>query len=196
MKKLILTLTLIGLIMISCSDENEKIDITNQKISTVREESNEDTQRIMYNLLTGQERLELWIKTLDDMVLKHNLNNNQKNILVELKANLNAGVFDSTIVNNDAREIFNEVYSKDFIKRARLIFTDQYLYDNLFSLRVIESIEEDGGSNGPFDCGCRVTTIWNCGGPVTPWTCKSVSCTELAEGCGFLGNSTCNGKCV
>ncbi len=85
MKKLIFTFASILCLLTSCSsnDKIEEADL-NLKIDRVLKEKNNDAQRIMYNLLSADEKYMLWMDKIDKIIKEDNLNIAQLNLIYEL----------------------------------------------------------------------------------------------------------------
>jgi hypothetical protein len=189
MKKLMLTLTVILSVLSSCSSTDE-----NERVSSVLNEKNTNSQRLAFNLLNGNEKLKLWTDQLNEMIKEDNLNQDQLNLVNELLNKLNATIFDTSIVNNDEREIFMNIFAPDFVERARSIFNDEYVYNNFYRIRKQpKALEPIGGIVGTNDCACNKSSYFTCG--FSTYECKASTCEVLVDGCGFLGMFECNGKC-
>lgn len=196
MKRLILSMLFLNFIFYSCSinDKNESIS-SNSRLESLLNENNPNSQRLIYEMLNGYDKYNLWIRTLDKMIVNDNLNFSQINLLNELKSKLNQTIFDTRLLNNDEREIFKNIYAEEFLLRSKELFNEEYLYNNLFSLNRILYLaaDETTGSNDE-DCACNKTSVMTCG-IISSYTCKSANCKILSDGCGFLGMFECNGKC-
>ena len=109
-----------------------------------------------------------------------------------MKAHLNANLFDNS-GNNDKREIFKNVYAKDFLKKSQLLFTPAYFESSFYNIsnRVFFN-GDDEGPNKP-DCTCNQSSIWSCVGQ--PDCKESNKCKTTTDGCGFLGLAECDGRC-
>lgn len=192
MKKLILTLSMSLLVFCSCSD-NEAIEKQNNesKISAVLKEENYDTQKIMYRMLSNEEKLQIWQDKLDNMITNDGLNEKQINLIQDLKANLNANLFDNRS-NNDKREIFKNVYVKDFLKKSQLLFTPKYFASSFYTISNRVAIDDDD-LNKP-DCTCNQSSIWSCA--MQSSDCRpSNKCKPIPDECGFLRMYECDGRC-
>lgn len=189
MKKLLLTLIASVILFSSCSN-NEANDLQNNesKISSVLNETNYDTQKIMYQILSKENKLQIWEDKIDNMILNDDLNNDQIDLIKDLRSNLNAQIFDES-ENNDVREIFKNVYVKNFIKRAQFLFEPGYFESNFYTLN--NKVAPIGSQPG---CTCNKTSIYSCAGNTSDCQSSS-SCDTTADGCGFLTMFECNGKC-
>lgn len=190
MKKLLLLLS-ICFLLFSCSESQQD----DSKLIELKNEQNSNTQRIMFNLLSKEEKLRYWTDKIELLLGSNSLRDNQRNLLNELKNSLNTTIFDTEIEENDEREIFINVYCKDFIDRARVEFSDDYLNENFFTFRIIKSITSDeivGGARE--DCTCKKGAYFTCG-IGTGVFCGTADCQVLSDGCGFLGLHECDGKC-
>lgn len=189
MKKLFLTLSIAVLLFCSCSN-NETNDLQNRetKISAVLNEKNYDTQKIMYRMLSNEDKLQIWQNKIDNMILNDKLNKEQINLIEDLRSNLTAELFDQK-KNNDAREIFKSVYVKKFINKAQFLFKPEYFASNFYELNNKVSFDSDKP-----DCTCNQSSIWSCA--MQSNDCQSSDkCKTTSDGCGFLTMSSCNGRC-
>ena len=190
MKKLILTLGIVLSLFSSCSNDDSLKNEENSRISAVLKEENYDAQKIMYRMLSNEEKLQLWQDKLSTMILNDGLNEKQINLIQDLKAHLNANLFDNS-GNNDKREIFKNVYAKDFLKKSQSLFTPKYFTESFYNISNRIAIDDDG-PNKP-DCTCNQSSIWSCVG--LPDCKASDKCDSTPDGCGFLGFSECDGRC-
>ena len=190
MKKLILTLGIVLSLFSSCSNDDSLKNEENSRISAVLKEENYDAQKIMYRMLSNEEKLQLWQDKLSTMILNDGLNEKQINLIQDLKAHLNANLFDNS-GNNDKREIFKNVYAKDFLKKSQSLFTPKYFTESFYNISNRIAIDDDG-PNKP-DCTCNQSSIWSCVG--LPDCKASDKCDSTTDGCGFLGFSECDGRC-
>lgn len=190
MKKLILTLGIVLSLFSSCSNDDSLKNEENSRISAVLKEENYDAQKIMYRMLSNEEKLQLWQDKLSTMILNDGLNEKQINLIQDLKAHLNANLFDNS-GNNDKREIFKNVYAKDFLNKSQSLFTPKYFTESFYNISNRIAIDDDG-PNKP-DCTCNQSSIWSCVG--LPDCKASDKCDSTTDGCGFLGFSECDGRC-
>ena len=128
------------------------------------------------------------------------INNEQKNLLNDLKNNLSASIFDD-IKNNDSREIFNTVYSKEFLKKANKIFSEEYIITNFYyvSYRTDTGGIDVGGGGVPRNCNCTTLSSVTCLSTIqNPLFCKKEygDCVKSPSNCGFLLSYECDGQCI
>lgn len=175
-------------IAISCSksEENSELDnnMMSSKVSNVLNENSTPEKKLMYSLLNKDEKKIFWIKTLETIISKNNLNKNQINLINELKNNINSDIFNESS-NNDKREIFKNRYVNEFINKAKVLFTHNQ----------INSIFFDANSK-LYDstpvCNCNGGSIFACG---DSYQCKETSCKLKVHDCGFLWMFDCDGEC-
>lgn len=204
MKKLIFISCLI-LVFTSCSKEddfNEKINTA--KIAQLSKERNIDNQKVMYNMLTKEEKYTLWKDKIENLIQNGQLNQSQLDLIFKFKSHLKVDFFDVTL-NYDEKEIFKTVYIKDFLKEARKIFSDKVVYETFYSMssfgKETAKLSSSTDFSNSFDvtigtkpnCYCNKTSLWSC--TLGMDECKYDGCQVLADGCGFLGFSECNGRC-
>jgi hypothetical protein len=193
MKKLFFGLII--LIFSSCSVENDSLDDSKTtRIEEIKNEKNIAVQRVMYNLLSPDEKYQLWSRKIDNLTNDKSLNAEQINLLEEVKSKLNRNYFDNSY-SDDNKEVFKVVYLKDFLKKAKAIFIDNFIYNNFYTINSSRVEFEDNSPNT--SCACyKGTTFWACG-VVSPYTCKTPAdpCTTKTTGCGLWLQDECDGKC-
>lgn len=183
----------ISSILFSCS-ENESINsskeiVNESKISQVLNEKDYESQKLMYNNLSSDEKYKLWNDKIEKIINKNNLNEEQKTLLQELKKNMFVGIFDET-ENNDKAEIFKNIYVKDFLKKASKIFNREFIRANFY---YISKISSERRYSGESSCSCNIGATFTCTYRIE---CRSLqTCRSSTSGCGFLGAFECNGNC-
>jgi hypothetical protein len=127
------------------------------------------------------------------------INNEQKNLLIDLKNNLSASIFDDT-KNNDRREVFKTVYAKEFLKKANKLFSEEYIITNFYYVNYktdTGGIEDGGGA--PKNCNCTTQNAVTCFSTIqNPLYCKKAesNCSKVPSNCGFLLWYDCDGMCI
>ena len=211
MKNLILSFSMAFLFFTSCSKENEpeNIIINSKKIATVVSEKNIDNQKLMYNMLSKEEKFTLWINKLNNISLNPYFNQEQIDLINELKSNLSVDLFDSNPIN-DKKEVFKAIYVNDFLKKSKNLFNTDEMYLLFFTVNDLKKKNEtskiagDTTLNSEWDtgigwgpatnCTCNTTSIWSCAAGID-CIYKKDNCKILASDCGFLTMYECNGKC-
>ncbi|WP_395042858.1 bacteriocin fulvocin C-related protein [Flavobacterium sp.] len=192
MKKLILTLGIVMSFFASCNSDYETLkNDSNSRIAVVLSEKNYDSQKLMYLMLSSEDKYKIWNSKLENLIANKKLNEKQLDLLKKLKSNFTINLFDD-YKNNNEREIFKNVIVKDFLKKAELTFSYEFIYNNFYTIsgRVF-----DGGSGDPLpNCTCNKGSIYSCAMQVND--CKdSLLCKSTTAGCGFMTYFECNGKC-
>jgi hypothetical protein len=191
MKKLILTLGIVLSLLSSCTTDDTVTNQENSKITSVLKEKNYDTQKLMYRMLSKEEKQEIWVDKIDVLISDSSLSGQQVSLLNDLKNHLNVTLFD-TKSNNDEREVFKTVYAKDFLNKAKSLFSYEYVSENFFTINGNLSLAKLADTKPV--CSCNQTSIWSCVG--INERCKETDkCRKDSDGCGFLGFSECNGNC-
>lgn len=193
MKKLILTLSIAFMLFCSCTS-NDALETKNSssRISSVLNEKNYESQKLMYQLLSKEEKHKIWTDKIDILILDSSLSDQQINLLNDLKNHLNNNLFDKT-QNNDDREVFKTIYAKDFLSKAKNLFSYKYIYENFFTINGNISLSKTGTPPLPV-CSCNQGSIFSCAGISAD--CKATDkCRNDSDGCGFLGMFECNGNC-
>ncbi|WP_396167159.1 bacteriocin fulvocin C-related protein [Flavobacterium sp.] len=191
MKKLILTLGIVLSLLSSCTTDDTVTNQENSKITSVLKEKNYDTQKLMYRMLSKEEKQEIWVDKIDVLISDSSLSGQQVSLLKDLKNHLNVTLFD-TKSNNDEREVFKTIYVKDFLNKAKSLFSEDYVYNNFFT------ISGNNSSSKLYDskpiCSCNQGSMWSCG--MATSTCRETDkCRKDSDGCGFATMFECNGNC-
>lgn len=195
MKKLLL-IAVLCISLFSCSNSDETQTDSQSKISQVLSEKDETSQRLMYGLLSKEEKFHIWDDKIKKIINSNTLSQEQLILMNDLQNQITPNLFDDSKAN-DEREIFKNIYVKNFLEKASVIFSHEFIYENFFVISsrpvVLEivPIEDNGGSKPP--CGCNIGSIWSC---AMSHPCKSTNkCTTTMEGCGFATMFECNGNC-
>ena len=197
MKKIFVLLGIFSIALTtSCSMENGSI--TNEDKSAVQEIKNEENvavQRVMYNILTPEEKHLLWTQKIDALVNSGKLNVEQVKLLSEVKNNLTIEYFNDSI-SNDKKEIIKIYYMKNFLKKAQTLFNNEFIYYNFFSINSSKAMARTAPLDDFTNCGCHRGTIWTCG-VISPVSCKIPDnyCRESNSGCGLWYSYPCDGEC-
>ena len=96
MKKVFYALSFIVLSFYSCTNDSglESSEVSKEKISEVINELNLSTQKMKYGMLNKNEKFLLWENKIIVLMEDLEINNEQKNLLNDLKNNLSASIFD------------------------------------------------------------------------------------------------------
>jgi len=192
MKKLILTLGIVLSLLSSCTTSDDSTtNQENSKISSVLKEKNYDSQKLMYQMLSKNEKHQIWANKIDVLISDSSLNSQQIYLLNDLKNHLNVNIFDNKS-NNDEREVFKTIYAKDFLNKAKYLFSYEYVHENFFTINGTSNLMKIADTKPV--CSCNQTSIWSCA--MNTSTCKSTDkCRTDSDGCGFAGMFECNGNC-
>lgn len=191
MKKLILMLCISFSLISSCTNDDSITNLENAKIQTVLNEKNYDNQKLMYQMLSKQEKHLIWSNKIDILISDSSLNNKQVHLLNDLKNHLNDDLFDKKS-NNDQREVFKTIYINNFLNKAKSLFTYEYVYENFFTINGNITLSKIAETK-PI-CSCNKGSIWSCAMGTS--TCvRTDKCSFDTDGCGFAGMFECNGNC-
>ena len=191
-----LLIVLISVLTVSCTAEGDRIvNVETSAVQQVINEKNATVQRLMYNLLTPQDKQLIWAQKLDELINSQNLNQQQVKLLSEVKSVLTIEYFDNQIVN-DEKEIIKVYYMKSFLKKAQTFFTTDFIYSNFYKIDPKKNNLRTAPLDDFTNCGCYRGSIWTCG-IVSPVTCKIPAnyCRESHSGCGLWYDYPCNGEC-
>ena len=192
MKKLFTILSVFVLLSLSSCSESETTNTSNEninvsKIAEVLKEQDYDTQKLMYLNLTSDEKFKLWDDKLVKLQGDKRLSLNQRELIKELR-----GQFDSEVFlekkYNDKAEVFKNIYVKDFLKKAEVLFDRNFIRDNFYNISTNRL-----GNSETMSCSCNVGATFTCTYNID---CRSLQvCNSSSNGCGFLGVFECNGNC-
>lgn len=187
MKKLFALLIFVG-VLYSCSDESNQPTVQeNQRVAAVLKESNFENQKLMYQMLSNQDKNFLWHSKMDKMLADQRLTEAQANLLADLKSHFTTELFDQTS-RNDQREVFKNVYVTGFLKKAQKLFAWEYIHSNFYTI----GAKVPPGGSLP-ECTCNTSSMWSC---AMRDDCRpSSTCLTTMDGCGFATMYECDGKC-
>lgn len=194
-------------ITFSCSDTDvENIDIFTlyeEKIEQILDESDIESQRLMYSLLDANDKYKYWTSKMDSLLANKALSLVQVKYLKDLKQWLNPTIFDNHYQTDDQKYKRNK-FTIAYLDEALLLFDDLYIYKNFytletqFSLRVSaedEDADDDIGGTVTKNCTCSLDSYFTCGIGTTI-ECGKIKCNKKDSGCGWLWTNPCNGRCL
>ena len=220
MKNIIISSLLCLCVLISCKkDSNLKSSLSNNKLDQLSQATKDMLalnsyagMKQAYSLLSVEEKQQLWLAKFEIIAENNNdalsseqlkLVNTFRDALVmhgmkRLKENPKIG---ETIV-----ALNKYILERNFTKEQQLLLFEHPFVTNDFSLLKSESYLSTLVSNsqktligqtsslfGQSDCTCRYTiSCWGSGNMCEE---KKDNCREIWE-CGFLGNSSCTGRCT
>jgi len=186
-------------LLTSCTsnDNVSSTSISKEKISSVLNEKNYETQKLKYSLLNKDEKFSIWNNKITSLISNGNLNENQISFLEDLKSNLNPNLFDEC-KKSDSREVFKVVKSLEYINKAKKLFSTQVINETFYqitSTTPTNGLMDDGSSRM---CNCSTGSSVTCalGGTVDmPIYCAKSKCNITPSNCGWLLMYDCNGVC-
>ena len=184
--KILVLPIILALLFFSCSKSNEEVSssVNQLQINGVLNNNNQDLQRITYNMLTSEDKLNLWRQKLENCISDENLNDEQRELVLELKTILIRDYFEE--VSNDNKEYFKNIYVVDYLERIQVAFTREQI-NSIFYRLYGNSLEFEDKK-----CDCNLGSIFGCGASDD---CKAKTCTSIVSGCGFLWAWDCDGLC-
>lgn len=201
MKTRILVLTSIVLLFIFTGCEKDtNADLKTDKktvnlklINEVKLLSSPTDQRLAYNLLSPAEKETLWKQKLTDLIKTDTLTEQQRRHIEKLDLFIKSSMFENA--NEDKTSVVS--FAKSWCIQGLEYFTKEEISKIAFNINNANSndIKFKSGSVDPNyvkeikSCNCNTTSAWSCG---SCWA--SDTCTQ-AVNCGFLWNSTCDGRC-
>lgn len=199
MKKILFLLLSVSLFSCSNDSELENSNASKEKISEVMIESNLSIQKMKYNMLSKEDKFLLWNNKVQFLIDDSKLNNEQKSLLIDLKNHLNTTVFDDG-KNNDEKEVFKTIYAKEFLKKANVLFSEEYIITNFYYITYkTDAGFEGGGGDGPSSCNCSSGSVVTCLSTIqNPLFCKKSqsNCKITKSNCGWLLRYDCDGMCL
>lgn len=197
MKKILFLV--LSVLLFSCSNDSEleNSNVSKEKISEVMNESNLSIQKMKYSMLSKEDKFLLWNNKVQFLIDDSKLNNEQKSLLIDLKNHLNITVFDDK-KNNDEKEVFKTIYAKEFLKKANVLFSEEYIITNFYYITYKTDGGFEGGEDAPSNCNCKSDFILACPSHISnPIYCKEEykSCKKSTN-CGWFLQYTCDGMCI
>jgi hypothetical protein len=144
-----------------------------------------EIQKGMYNLLTPEEKSEIWNQKFSNYLIDNDLNREQRKFVEELRQIATPNFFDPTQIS--FKNSINE-------NKIRINAMNLFGVDGAFILLNSISNKKDFT---PFDatpsgdCSCSRTSDW-CGSYTI---CRAWICTNTSSGCGTMWSYSCNGSC-
>jgi len=226
MKKLIFTLISMTIWFWGCQNEKlvqiqPTLSIDLIKVEKVKSMPDLESQKVAFNMLNPKERHYIWYNKIDKIIKSTNkFNEEQVVLLQDFLSNLKVDLYDET--KEDQRAVFENVYLKEWNKKADVVFNDTQLYDILLTMNSLEydikhgiiQIQKTATSTDKNlritinDCICNKGSRATCGrlrelslqGPVIQFgSCVSAGgdCESSSFGCGFGFIFNCNaGYCA
>jgi len=202
------------LLFVSCSQESGREETAANsksaiKIQQVLDENDLDTQKIKYNLLSGEEKYSLWNNKYESLIngtykaqaTGFFLNEEQKELIQELKNKITVNVYNTE--DSDEKAYFKNIYTPSFLKKAEKIFTYEQIGNIFYKVSETASISAAQHSSAKTasvadaekPCVCNVGAIFTCqwGGE----RCEAQKCVGNGrpDGCGFNWDYPCDGLC-
>lgn len=197
MKKLIFLLCIV--LFFSCSKKNTKVDNTTAVLKEVLNLKSAESQRLAFSeILTPEERLQVWSNRLQEILLTQELSNVQRNLIVNLRKKLKTEIFQES----KCRDQFKKGFLEQWKTEAVAAFGPTKAHFYFASLKSLNSLNSVGLStvltpaddevSGEKNCNCNKESAFSC-----VWNtreCLSVACTKTS-GCGALFLFACDGRC-
>lgn len=197
---ILITLFLSTVMFFACSKENnsDTVAISTKFRSDFLEGKDYAKIKTDYNNLDKKEKVELWNEKLEQL-LTQNLPVENKNLIIQLKLELNKEVFASKAISEIALNLAKITPEEDFFR----MFSDlnDYNYSGKFKgvNKVSNNVLQDLKSINPdFQAKIMSTSKTNQLVPCNcDWTCSwygstRVKCTTTSSGCGFMWAFECD----
>ena len=188
MKKIILKMLPI-LILIAISINSYSTNYTRQQLLSY----DKITQRQLFHQMTNDAKYSIWIDKMNQVLNVSIWNQNQTNMLVEMKSNMNIDIFNYGSQQN----LTFASFEMDWILRSKGVFTLTQLKKIFIQIDDFDNstnfMPAGGGSSN--ECGCSTGSDY-----CDPWgmnwgRCVSGGCNASSEGCGTFWTHPCNGNC-
>lgn len=196
---ILITLFLSIVILFACSKESnsDTVAVSTKLRSDFLTGKNYSKIKSDYNILDKKQKVELWNEKLEQL-LKQDLPIENKNLIMQLKLELNKEVFASKTISEIALNLAKVTPEEDFFR----MFSDlkDYNYSGKFKglnkvsddvLMDLKSINPDFQAKIMLSAKTTAAIPCNC-----DWTCSwygdtRVKCTATRSGCGFLWAFEC-----
>lgn len=214
MNKNLLVLVSLGLLMIFQGCKTSEVDalVESKAIEEFWNLSSPGEKRLAFNVLTPQERYEVWSRSFSQLLKGSALNTKQKELVRNLSANFTSSLFEDEQV--EARASFLVSFMPKWRKNAEGILSDS-------EIRVLSKFPTFGRSssnwiNGALDepkspnvltslgsarrsagnCDCHAGNQYDCDYETTTtvYSCKG-ACERRSFGCGDWWLQSCDGVC-
>lgn len=219
MKNYLILTTIISMVILSCQKSVDVLQTSKNKDKEMSYLSITDieAQKIVYNIMTGQDRYNLWMAHLDT-ARSYFVNETAKyNLITDVMNFLSPQVFEDTTGAYDGDiAVFmyqaSQIFANDTLEF--LIFSyldtdllDDYIMSGMYWITMAPIDDgEDGGGNGSNNCTCNSESYNHCSlfvydagsGTLIPTqkcTKNYEDCKPTITGCGWLWKLACNGKC-
>lgn len=187
--------------MFACSHEEDNSSVIEQ----LKLEKDLQTKRVIYNFLSKEEKSKIWTDRLDELLADKDLTTEQSNILGIVK-NYVIKIHSSEYLENEKLYLERNKEDKVLIEKCLVLFSKEYVYNNFYTLEPIilsdnqfvfrdnVPVIEPGPGGGSNDCDCLLDTLFNCG-ILSVSNCQKTRCQKRDDGCGFVLQYPCDGKC-
>jgi hypothetical protein len=196
---ILVTLFLSTVIFFACSKENnsDTVDVSTKFRSDFLKGKDYAKVKSDYYVLDKKEKVQLWNEKLEQL-LRENLPAENRNLIMQLKLELNKEVFASKAISEIAINLAKITPEEDFFR----MFSDlnDYNYGGKFKgvNRVSDDVLMDLRSINPDTQAKIMLTLKTASIPCNcDWTCSwygstRLKCTSTRSGCGFLWAFECD----
>lgn len=193
MKKSFLILFL-SIFFISCSNEDQNVNLDQEKVQFVLNSKNTEVTNAAYQLLNPEEKYFIWNERIDYILNNEDLSAKQKDFINKLKSDLNTTVFKE---NSEEGKLLKSNYNDANLSLFEPIQAYYYFgtLANMSNFGTWTSIA-DAGNNSKLDFYRQAIGLYpiglkscNCNGDSMFDVDCSVTCssdTNTNSGCGFL----------
>jgi hypothetical protein len=170
-------------------------DLVSKKVIEILLFDDLSTQRSSYNLLSPDEKYQLWTKHLTDELFKHESQFAKKQIIQESLNFITPSLF-----TNDLNPTIEKKLSEFHLKASKIFnhkeLASIFMYFGNTSVEIANSSVESISK----DCGCNANgqpnvCTDNFPGGMTYCKKGKDACKTSEKGCGWFWLNTCNGDC-
>jgi hypothetical protein len=192
----VITLIIISFFFQSCSTNDEESAIDFSKIESVKNIKDYEKQKIAFGMLTKSEKHFFWKNKLNRYINSNVFNSDQLELVNLLLSKYTPEVYEE----NNYRDYFNTIVTKDFIVKASKLFSSSEINEYFCSINGLEQRLPGGGIGGEvgLSCNCNNATIggFDCAGlDFRHCTSPGGGCTDTSLNCGVFNTSPCDGVC-
>lgn len=200
-KQFIFAMASFFLLLFGCSKSNNKDVITTSGIvEKVLKIKSQEELKLTYNLLVPSEKKAFWENRVSLLIKSKNYTKKQLVVIEDLLSSLSVDLFEN---KSKSKEIVEKL-SVTWFAKASLHFNSKQIAELTILTPFIvsnggeiEMLVDDGGEEDNNKCKCKSDAVINhCDLYSNTCVKDKDRCTHTDIGCGFLGLSSCDGRCT
>ncbi len=161
---------------------------------SILDKPNMDQMRDLYRSYTSQQKKIVWQDKINQVIELGSWNSSQLSLLQELKVKIDNFSFELNAPDADNVRLDFENWSN----AALSVFTKVQIYNIVAVPNDFNNIDAPMGAGGNNDCECNKGSVVSCVFNLVSG-CNKAACVPpngASDGCGFLWNFKCDGKCI